>query len=743
LKRLLLVSVLLVLSGCGCEGWDPLYQRDDLEGDPTPFPHPCGEDLPAGIDPDLVDGVVGAPEICNDVDDDCDGLVDEEDPDLVLDETTYLDLDGDGFGDLNSPVVTCDGEGVQDSSDCDDTDPAVHPDAEEQWADGLDSDCDGDPYPDPCEEPPPGEPAVADESCQWTSPADWFNPQQEWTGQVGGDPLAMLAVSVGTPMVGPLFDGDGDGDVDADDPVSIALVQSGNGDPVIAIYPGDGSAPPLELTHVPSDLGALPPSYHSELALADLDADGHPDIVATWVRTPSNPRCLPGAIRTDGSILWIQPEIDVDCIHHAPALADLEGDGAIEVVFGDWVLEGNSGVIRWKGGAGQGFDDSYVNSGFHSFAVDLDGDGLQEVVTGNTIYEHDGQVRCAVFALDGYPAVADLDGDGLGEVVVTGHESIRIFEHDCTLTQEWEQAGVGNGGPAVLADFDGDGSPEIGVAGRDFYVAYETDGAEMWRVETTDASSASTGSAAFDFNGDGVVEVVYADEEDLFVVDGPTGQTLLRGAWRESGTRNEYATIADVDGDGAAEILFSNESSLEPALSVVGDVQERWSSTRSVWNQHAFRSAAVGDDLSVLPDPVGGPVAPSFRQGEAFELVTDTASDSVPAADLAVEAWGACVDGWGAQLIWWVQVSNVGALPTLLPRDLVVYGTDEHGVETLLFEEEVPALDPGEAGEVTELWLWTGTFEELVSLRFVVDTAGEVAECDEANNEAVLELDFE
>ena len=739
----LLCSVLFLLSGCGCEGWNPLYEEEEFEGDPTPFPHPCGDDLPDGIDPDVVAGVVGADEICNDVDDDCDGLIDEEDPDLVLDPPLFADQDGDGYGDPNAPVTACDDVGVEDSSDCDDADPDVNPDAIEQWGDDVDSDCDGDPWPDPCEEPPPGEPAHSDETCDWTPPADWFNPTLEWAGQVDGEIWELAAMSVSTPMVGRLLDGDGDGDLDSDDPVSIAIVQSGDADPVIALYPGDGSAAPVELTHLPSDLGALPPSFQAELALGDLDGDGAPDIVATWMTNPVDQRCVPGAIRPDGSIVWVQAEIDVACIHHAPALADLEGDGAVEVVFGDWVLEGASGVIRWQGGLGQGFDNSYVNSGFHSFAIDLDGDGLQEVVTGNTIYEHDGQLRCDTGTLDGYPAVADLDGDGLGELVVTGHEMVRVFQHDCAAGPEWTMGGVGNGGPAVLADFDGDGSPEIGVAGRDFYVAYETDGTEMWRVETTDASSASTGSAAFDFDGDGIVEVVYADEEDLLVLRGPTGEQLLRGSWRESGTRNEYATIADVDGDGAAEILFSNENSLEPALSVVGDVQERWSATRPVWNHHAFRSDRVTDDLSVIPDPPGGTVGTSFRQAEAFEVVTDTGADAVPAADLAVEAWGVCVDAWGAQMVWWVQVSNVGAIPSLLPRDLTVYGTSEDGQESWLFSEEVPPLDAGEADDVVELWLWAGTFEDLETLRFVVDAADEVNECDESNNEVVLSADYE
>ena len=55
----------------------------------------------------------------------------------------------------------------------------------------------------------------------------------------------------------------------------------------------------------------------------------------------------------------------------------------------------------------------------------------------------------------------------------------------------------------ALADLDGDGEPEIGVlANPTSYVAYETDGTELWSFPVEDQSR-RTGASAFDFDGDG------------------------------------------------------------------------------------------------------------------------------------------------------------------------------------------------------------------------------------------------
>jgi len=84
-------------------------------------------------------------EICDSVDDDCDGLVDEDDLDLTGADTYYRDSDGDAYGDPLNAGVFCSRPPfyTTDDTDCDDTDSSINPGGTEVANDGVDSDCDG------------------------------------------------------------------------------------------------------------------------------------------------------------------------------------------------------------------------------------------------------------------------------------------------------------------------------------------------------------------------------------------------------------------------------------------------------------------------------------------------------------------------------------------------------------------------------------------------------------------------
>ncbi len=86
-----------------------------------------------------------ATEICNDIDDNCDGLIDDSDPSLDGLETYYLDNDGDGFGAEENVITACDQPAnfVLISGDCNDDNPDINPAAEDIPGNGIDDDCDG------------------------------------------------------------------------------------------------------------------------------------------------------------------------------------------------------------------------------------------------------------------------------------------------------------------------------------------------------------------------------------------------------------------------------------------------------------------------------------------------------------------------------------------------------------------------------------------------------------------------
>ena len=122
--------------------------------------------------------------------------------------------------------------------------------------------------------------------------------------------------------------------------------------------------------------------------------------------------------------------------------------------------------------------------------------------------------------------------------------------------------------------------------------------------------SAETGMTLFDFNLDGVAEIVYRDEQQLRIIDGSLKSKPypydLTARLNTSGTGREYPIVADVDADGQAEIVIVGARIISDirvgALCVYKSAdpsRSPWAPARNVWNQYAYQPLHINNNLTM------------------------------------------------------------------------------------------------------------------------------------------------
>lgn len=417
------------------------------------------------------------------------------------------------------------------------------------------------------------------------------------------------------------------------------------------------------------------------VAAGDLTGDGAITIV-TMTAASDGRRAI--AFDAEGNELWRSTDEEGDPLpiagdNNAPTLADLDGDGRAEIIWGGVALD-SGGVRLWTIGSGgsEGTNNGYT--GGISAVGDIDDDGLIDVVSGRRAMERDGTEKWLALVEDGYPALAQFDDDANAEVVLVADGDVYILDGADGSVQWGPVAipGTGRGGPPTVADFDGDGEPEIGVAAGAFYAVFDPGREEplVWQQPTIDQSSNATGSSVFDFEGDGSAEVVYQEECYVRVYAGDDGEVLFEQE-NTSATIHEFPLVVDVDGDGNSEIVVvandRHTSIVDRCVSaypgydrtgerqgifVYGDANDQWVGTRRIWNQHAYSVTNVeasGRVPAAARDNWEVPGLNNFRQNVQGEGIYNAPDVVVAAIDVDL---GECP----SHAIVRARVQNIGNL---------------------------------------------------------------------------------
>ena len=367
------------------------------------------------------------------------------------------------------------------------------------------------------------------------------------------------------------------------------------------------------------------PQYGTtNLLIGDVDNDGFGEIIIGT----SNRQLM--CYSHDGNIKW-GPTAAYGAIDNAacPSLivADINGDGYSEILAVDKIYDGATGTLLVTLPAGgRGYSAGGPSSYMPVFA-DIDNDGIQEVVAGNTVYKvvitnRNGTAgnSATVFSRmssmpDGFTSVADIDMDGDLDVIVTagiaGAKAITYVCDGATANQIGNTITVnsteGRISRVFVGDITGSGSPDIAFTYIKNIAAFSYNKTtntfvNLWTKATSDASGATTMSM-FDFNQDGEIELVYRDETHLRIIN-KYGENVTSFECY-SRTHTEYPVIVDLDKDGHADILVSgakkdeDHSSQTYIMRFGSETPNQWASARSVWNQHAYNSVNINEDLSI------------------------------------------------------------------------------------------------------------------------------------------------